>query len=103
MRAPRGATAVVLLVLAVALIWAPAALAHARLEGTVPQTGSTVKKQPSEVIFKFDQPVGGTDGAVRVYDSEGDEVDDGDVETPGGRGPWLGLRLQPNLPYRRYG
>ena len=80
MRAPRAATAVVLLVLAVALIWAPAALAHARLEGTVPQTGSTVKKQPSEVIFKFDQPVGGTDGAVRVYDSEGNEVDDGNVE-----------------------
>jgi copper transport protein len=73
-----------LLVFVAALIGAPAALAHARLEGTVPETGSTVKVQPSEVIFKFDQPVGGTDGAVRVYDSEGNEVDDGDVEHPGG-------------------
>ena len=96
------AALLVLLVLAIALIWAPAALAHARLEGTVPETGSTVKKQPDEVIFKFDQPVGGTDGAVRVYDSEGNEVDDGDVEHPGGRGPWLGVGLEPNLPEGTY-
>jgi copper transport protein len=96
------AALLVLLVLAVALIGAPAALAHARLEGTVPETGSTVTKQPSEVIFKFDQPVGGTDGAVRVYDSEGDEVDDGDVEHPGGRGPWLGVGLEPDLPDGTY-
>lgn len=96
------AALVVLLVLAVALIGAPAALAHARLEGTVPETGSTVAKQPSEVIFKFDQPVGGTEGAVRVYDAEGNEVDDGDVEHPGGRGPWLGVGLEPNLPDGTY-
>jgi len=61
-----------------------------------------VIRQPSEVIFKFDQPVGGTGGAVRVYDSEGDEVDDGDVGHPGGRGPWLGVGLEPNLPDGTY-
>src|ERR1700744_293438 len=70
------AALLVLLVLAVALIWAPAALAHARLEGTVPQTGSTVKEQPSEGIFKFDHP--------------------------GGRGPWLGVGLEPDLPEGTY-
>jgi copper transport protein len=72
------------------------------LEGTVPETGSTVASQPSEVIFKFDEPVGGTDGAVRVYDAEGNEVDDGDVEHPGGRGPWLGVGLEPDLPDGTY-
>jgi copper transport protein len=87
----------VLLVLVVALVWAPAAFAHARLVGTSPETGSTVKKQPSEVIFKFDQPVGGTEGAVRVYDSEGNEVDDGKVEHPGGRQSWLGVGLESGL------
>ena len=66
MRAPRAAAPVALLVVAVALIWAPAALAHARLVGTTSETGSTVRRQPAEVIFKYDQPVGGTDGAVRV-------------------------------------
>src|ERR1700749_87640 len=82
------AALLVFLVLAIALIWAPAALAHARLEGTVPETGSTVKKQPDEGIFKFDQPVGGADG--------------GDVEHPAGRGPWLGVGLEPNLPEGTY-
>jgi copper transport protein len=96
------ATLVALLVLAAALIGAPAALAHARLEGTVPETGSTVKAQPREVIFKFDQPVGGTEGAVRVYDAEGKEVDNGEVEHPGGRGPWLGVGLEPGLPDGTY-
>ncbi len=101
MRRYRAALAV-LLVLAIALIGAPAALAHARLEGTVPETGSTVQQQPSQVIFKFDQPVGGTDGAVRVYNSAGEEVDDGKVEHPGGRGAWLGVGLEPGLPDGTY-
>ena len=96
------AALIAVLVLAIALVGAPAALAHARLEGTVPETGSTVKQQPSQVIFKFDQPVGGTDGAVRVYNSAGEEVDDGNVEHPGGRGPWLGVGLEPNLPDGTY-
>ncbi len=61
-----------------------------------------MKEQPAEVIFKYDQPVGGTDGAVRVYDSEGDEVDDGDVAHPGGRQSWLGVGLEPNLPDGTY-
>jgi copper transport protein len=92
----------VLLVLLAALVWAPAALAHARLVGSTPETGSTVRRQPAEVTFKYDQPVGGTDGAVRVYDSDGDEVDDGDVSHPGGRGSWLGVGLEPNLPDGTY-
>jgi copper transport protein len=96
------ATLVVLLVFVAALVWAPAALAHAMLVGTTPETGSTVHRQPAEVTFKFDQPVGGTDGAVRVYNSAGDEVDDGNVSHPGGRQPWLGVGLEPNLPDGTY-
>lgn len=97
-----AATPVVLLGFVVALVWAPSALAHARLVGTTPEAGSTVKGQPAEVIFKYDQPVGGTEGAVRVYDSEGEEVDDGDVEHPGGRESWLGVGLEPSLPDGTY-
>jgi copper transport protein len=97
-----AATPVVLLVFVAALVWAPAALAHARLVGTTPETGSTVRRQPTEVTFKYDQPVGGTEGAVRVYDSEGEEVDDGDVSHPGGRQSWLGVGLEPDLPDGTY-
>ena len=34
------------------------------------------------MIFKFNQAVGGTLGAVRVYDAQGEEVDDLDVSHP---------------------
>lgn len=102
MRPSRAAPAILVSVALAALIWAPAASAHARLVGTSPATGSTVKKQPREVTFNFDGPVGGTEGAVRVYDSEGKEVDDGEVEHPGGRGPWLGVGLEPGLPDGTY-
>ena len=101
MRRSRAAL-VALLVLAAALIGAPAAFAHARLVGTSPETGSTVKKQPAEVIFKFDQPVGGDEGAVRVYDAAGEQVDNGDVEHPGGKQSWLGVGLQASLPDGTY-
>jgi copper transport protein len=101
MRRSRAAF-VVLLVLAAALVGAPAAFAHARLVGTTPETGSTVKAQPEQVIFKFDQPVGGDEGAVRVYDAAGEEVDDGDVEHPGGVQSQLGVGLEPGLPDGTY-
>jgi copper transport protein len=97
-----AATPVVLLVFVAALVWAPSALAHARLVGTSPPAGSTLRRQPPAVIFEYDQPVGGTDGAVRVYDSAGDEVDDGDVSHPGGRQSWLGVGLEPDLPDGTY-
>ena len=34
--------------------------------------------------FEFNQAVGGTLGAVRVYNADGTQVDDGDVTHPGG-------------------
>ena len=47
--------------------------------------------QPKEVIFKFNQNVGGTLGAVRVYNAKGDEVDNLDVSHPKGRSTGWGL------------
>ncbi len=87
---------------AAVLALAPAALAHAQLLGTSPLSGSTVKVQPSEVIFEFNQDVGGTLGAVRVYDAQGVEVDDLDVSHPDGNEHWMGVGLKPNLPDGTY-
>jgi copper transport protein len=78
-------------------IAAPQASAHAQLLGTSPASGSTVAKQPGEVIFEFDQNVGGTLGAVRVYDAQGKEVDDLDVSHPDGDEHWMGVGLQSKL------
>jgi copper transport protein len=92
------------LVLAVAALLgsAPAASAHAQLLGTSPAAGSTVKVQPREVTFEFNQDVGGTLGAVRVYDAQGNEVDDLDVSHPDGNEHWMGVGLKAHLPDGTY-
>ncbi len=84
------------------LAHAAPALAHAQLLGTSPLAGATVAHQPPEVIFKFNQNVGGTLGAVRVYDAAGDEVDNLNVGHPEGRQHWMGVGLKPALPAGTY-
>jgi copper transport protein len=81
---------------------APAARAHAQLLGTSPASGSTVQVQPREVIFEFNQDVGGTLGAVRVYDARGSEVDDLHVSHPNGNERWMGVGLKAHLPDGTY-
>jgi copper transport protein len=73
------------------------ASAHATLEGSSPQRGATVKEEPGEVVFRFSEPVEGNFGAVRVYDAEGERVDEGDAFHPDGEGPKLGVHLKPGL------
>lgn len=92
------------LVLAVAGVLgsAPAAWAHAQLLGTSPVAGSTVRVQPREVIFEFNQDVGGTLGAVRVYDARGNEVDDLRVSHPSGNAHRMGVGLKAHLPDGTY-
>lgn len=99
--ARRGSLALVLAVAGL-LGSAPAAWAHAQLLGTSPVSGSTVKVQPREVIFEFNQDVGGTLGAVRVYDAQGNEVDDLNVSHPDGNEHWMGVGLKAGLPDGTY-
>jgi copper transport protein len=99
-------TAALLLALSACLLaiaaTAPSALAHAQLEGTSPVSGSTVAREPNEVIFKFNQNVGGTLGAVRVYNAQGEEVDNLDVSHPEGQERWMGVGLKAGLPDGTY-
>ncbi len=78
------------------------ALAHAQLEETTPERGAVVKHEPEAVIFRFDEPVEGNFGAVRVYDADGTRVDEGDAFHPNGEGPRLGVHLKPGLPDGSY-
>jgi len=93
----RAATRALGLALALALLAPSSALAHAQLEGTSPERGAVVKQEPSAVIFRFDEPVEGNFGAVRVYDAQGNRVDEGDAFHPDGEGPRLGVHLKPGL------
>lgn len=98
-----GKLRLLLLVLAAALFAAPSgALAHATLEGTSPPRGATVQQRPGAVVFRFDEPVEGNFGAVRVYGAEGERVDEGDAFHPDGEGTRLGVHLKPDLPDGSY-
>lgn len=101
MRAHRVGSLLALLIGA-ALTYAPSALAHAQLLGSSPQAGATLPAQPAQVIFRFNQAIGGTLGAVRVYDAQGQEVDDLEVTHPDGRQSWMGVGLKPHLPEGTY-
>ena len=95
--------ALALAALLVAMLLAPSvALAHATLEGSSPARGATVKQQPSEVIFRFSEPVEGNFGALRVYDAEAERVDEGDAFHPDGEGAKLAVDLQSDLPDGSY-
>ena len=100
--AARSATSVLLAACAVALWCAPAALAHAQLVATSPQSGATLARQPARVAFDFNEAVGGSLGAVRVYDARGAEVDDLLVEHPRGNSHSLGVGLKAHLPDGTY-
>jgi copper transport protein len=97
-----AAPAVLLAVCLAMLCSAPAAFGHAQMLGTSPASGATVAVQPKQVVFKFGENVGGTLGAVRVYDAAGNEVDDGDVTHPAGNGHSLGVGLKSGLPAGTY-
>ena len=97
----RGGVAALLA--AVVCAAAPAAAsAHAILQTTSPQRGAVLPHQPDAVIFRFDEPVEGNFGAVRVYDSRGTEVDQSDAFHPNGNGPQIGVHLKPGLPDGSY-
>jgi copper transport protein len=85
-----------------ALLLPGAAFGHAQLQSTAPARGAVVAHQPKIVSFTFGESVGGTPGAVRVYDSAGKRVDDGSAFHPGGDGPTLGVALKPGVPNGTY-
>jgi copper transport protein len=94
------------LTLAAALLacaFAPAsAFAHAQLESTSPQRGALVAKEPGAISFTFDEPVSGTGGAVRVFDSKGNRADDGASYHPGSVGKTYAVHLKGGLPKGTY-
>jgi copper transport protein len=92
---------VVIRALAIALIGLAlvpaAASAHARLEGTSPERGATVASEPARVVFRFDEPVEASFGAVRVFDTRGARADDGRLVRPGGDQRVAGTALRRGL------
>ena len=67
-----------------AAAWAPSALAHSVLIGTEPGNDVVVPESPDEVLLEFNEPVDASLGSLRVFDGQGQQVDNGDVMQPVG-------------------
>ena len=90
-----------LLVAAAALIagaLAAPAGAHAVLEQTTPERGTTLDAAPGEVVLRFSEAVEVQFGAVRVYDSAGEEVQQGAATHPDGDDRSVRVALRDGLP-----
>lgn len=85
----RGRRAITRLVVAgavglVALVGlASPAFAHATLDDSAPKNGARLEEPPKEVTISFSESVEASQGAVRVYDSEGERLDSGKVSHRG--------------------
>ncbi|HET6546863.1 MAG TPA: copper resistance CopC family protein, partial [Solirubrobacter sp.] len=81
-----------------ALLLAPAAaFGHATLESTVPARGAKLDRPPPQVVFRFDESVEASFGALRVFDARGREIQDGDAFHPGGEGADIAVKLKSGL------
>lgn len=85
---------VLLLAAALLLALPAAAQAHAVLVGSEPARGVTVEHAPTEVVLRFSEPVEAAFGALRVIGADGERVDDGRSEHPGGRQDELRVGLR---------
>ena len=63
--------------------WAAPASAHASLEGSSPTAGAVLAEPPGQIELTYDEPVEVALGAVRVYDSNAERVDRGNVDHDG--------------------
>ena len=88
------AARILLAALALALAAAGPAQAHALLEGTAPERGAVAPEAPGQVVLRFSEPVEIAFGAVRVFASDGSEVQQGEPFHPGGRDDQVAVRLR---------
>jgi copper transport protein len=80
-----------------ALAFPQAAAAHAVLIDATPERGGQVDAAPERVTLRFNEPVEAGFGAVRVFDAEGERVDEGDLLRPGGDSDAIGVALRGGL------
>lgn len=104
MRALSAARLVGILALAALYLtmWCAPASAHARLLQETPTAGSSLGEAPEQVRLRFNEPVDAEFDPLRVYDAEGDRVDEDDarVDPADARVLVAGLEELPEGSYR---
>ncbi len=80
------------------LVLAPAtAGAHAILQESTPPRGENLPQAPEQVELRFSESVEAKFGALKVFDSKGKEVQEGEVFHPGGHGERVAVKLRSGL------
>ncbi len=86
-------------VLGALVVGAGPASAHAELETSDPGDGAQLDTAPETVTLEFTEPVSADLGGVRVFESGGGRVDEGDTRT---EGAVVEIDLEPDLPDGAY-
>ena len=83
-------------------VWCSLALAHARLLRESPASGASLVEPPEQVRLRFSEPVDAEFDPVRVFDAEGERVDEDDarVDPEDARVLLAGLEDLPQGSYR---
>lgn len=87
---------------AVLALWVGPASGHALIETTEPVAESVVEQAPERVVLRFTEPVEAAFGAVRVYDTAGERVDEGDAGHVPGEADAVQVSLREDLPEGTY-
>ena len=74
-----------------ALVIAPSALAHARLDSSTPSNDQVLHRAPQQVLLRFSEPVETAFGSVRVINSAARRVDDARTTRPNPTAVAVGL------------
>ncbi|MGH2791681.1 MAG: CopD family protein [Actinomycetota bacterium] len=78
------------------------AQAHAIVQSTEPGIDEVVPSLPERVVMTFSEAVEIALGAIRVYDTNGTRVDEGDAEHVSGDPTKVGVKLADDLPNGTY-
>ena len=74
-------TAFLVALLAGLMLCTGMASAHAQLESSSPERGEVLSEAPAGVKFVFNEPVDSGLGGVAVFDTSGEQVQSGDLDT----------------------
>lgn len=97
-----GAICAAILIAVTASALPDAAWAHAQLVGSSPARGETLPASPRLIELEFNEPVEAAFGALRLFDSDGRQVETESPERPGGRPEAIAVRPEAALPEGTY-
>ncbi|MGA7395847.1 MAG: copper resistance protein CopC [Solirubrobacterales bacterium] len=79
------------------LVLPGSAMAHAVLSSSSPTRGEVLESPPSEVSFEFNEPVEVSLGAIRIFDTEANQIPTGEIQRLGDTGEEIAVDIPADL------